>query len=305
MNNNNNNDYRKVLPLKPKVIAKRSTPVSHFSSGFKSAWELYQEQRQHGINIDESIQRNGAIVFPHPTEYCLEKNRHHLFASEVCHGRRDIPLKRTREQFYEENPDADEVANIESFWRSRYARKVNKLHNIRNRLRAVGLTNLELSEEVTVLKVQNSGLQGANSALHMQNTELQQQLKLKMTAIQEHFRDAIGMSLQASDDEELTPTLEELYSDEQLSSPAHPEEVEDVFSIHGIETPSVLNPPSVPNAPIKPTPVPCSNTPIASSNSSNGVPMMLDPHPNPQQHALILQAKSFMQQYEEDHPRHA
>ena len=119
-------------------------------------------------------------------------------------------------------------------------------------------------------KVQIAGLQGANGALQFQNEELQNQLNSKLRIREYRYLETAGMSVDGyfeEDDDELTPTLEDLYSDEVL----HPEDV---------TPPNTLNP-VVPGAPLKPQIVPTSSNINNADPLPNGVPEVTPTQPQP------------------------
>lgn len=307
MQNNNNADFNS-LPIKPKVVAKHSNPVAtkttHVSvlnsNGFKTAGQLYAEQ-QPLFNPPQPIQRSGALVFPHPLDYIIEKNNNNLKTAEFFLGKRELPPKRKLQEFLSEcsEPSTEDDLYMK-YWRHRFIRKQVKLHNIRNRLRAVGLTNIQLSEELATVKVQVAGLKGANGALQFQNEELQNQLSAKMRVKEFRYLETTGMAvddyLEDADDDELTPILEELFSDEVL----HPEDV----------TPPVTSNPVVPNAPLKPLIVPTSSNILNSDPFPNGVPEVTPIKSQP--HPLVKLSQSCLHpthlidmKYDEEHGRHA
>lgn len=224
------------LPLKPKTPAFRSTPVATKVKkeenpfvGFKSAKEVLTERGNPPPNT-----RNEVEITEHPLEYVIKKNNDNFAEVKAVFHPRIPPPKRSLDEFLVDNPDVEDPSQVvEMYWRNKYARKVAKLHNLRMRLRAVGLTNIQLSDEHSVALTQVAALKGANAALHFHNQELQRQIALRMKLNEYAFRTTIGMALEEDDDEELTPTLEELYSDEILPP----------------ETPVVDNPQVVPGAP--------------------------------------------------------
>lgn len=237
-NNNNNNNYSTpLLPLKP--VAKRTThiPVS-YAPKFVSAREMYEN------SIRKPVDRSNAILFPHPMDSLISRNKSNLEEVQANHTVRKVAPKRKFEEFIseaEQEGSSDAVA-VENYWRHRYGRKVSKIHNIRNRLRAVGLTNIQIQEQLTETLVTVSALKGANSALAFHNTELQEKIAQMLSANEYNFRQMIRVGVEPDSDEELTPTLEELYCDEELDD--EEEEVTPTNQSSAIQT--------VPGAPQKP-----------------------------------------------------
>lgn len=255
-NNNNNNDITPMLPLKPKVIAKRTTHVPIHHGGFVSAAELYANSVRRPIN------RSDAVLMPDPVGDLVKRNKVNLLEVEEEHAPKKVPPKRKFEEFISEadlEGQSDAVA-VENYWRHRYGRKIAKIANLRNRLRAVGLSNIQVVEELTAAQIQLAALKGANASLHAHNVELQDKIKQMLVAKEYCFREMIRVGITPDEDEELTPTLEELYSDEIL-------ELEE-------RTPAPTRT-ETPNAPPRFKPkVPSSNTDTSHVPSPNGVPVV-------------------------------
>ncbi len=235
------NLLQQQLPLKPKVPAFRSTPVAtsvnrnnNNNNEFKSASEMLSER-----GYPPPHTRNELEITEHPLEYIIQKNKDNMEEVKLKFHPRIPPPKRSLDDFLKENPDVSDISqNTERYWRNKYARKCAKLANIRNRLRAVGLTNLQLSDELSVALTTVAALKGANGALHYHNTTLQEQLQQRLLNKEYAFRTAIGMDLEVDDDEELTPTLEELYCDEILVKQEPEEEQVTPSQLHEVEVPA-------------------------------------------------------------------
>jgi len=284
-NNNNNNNYSTpLLPLKP--VAKRTThvPIKH-EPKFVSAREIYQN------SVRRPCDRSNAILFPHPMDTLIASNKSNLEEVRGTFPDRPLPPKRKFEEFIAEADEdgySDAIA-VENYWRNRFFRKIAKLHNTRNRLRAVGLTNIQLQEQLTENMVTVSALKGANSALAFHNQELQEKIAQMLSANEFNFRQMIRVGIEEDSDEELTPTLEDLYSDELLSD-------EEVTPINNTQ---VLQ---VPGAPSKPTLVaPDSNnnnnnSPVPLSSGAVEVPQ---PYtlPSLTNYELIAKARSMTQSF--------
>lgn len=221
MQNNNNNN---------RTIANRSTPVS------KERLPLFQKASEiYAIQTQLPLHRTNAVSFPSPVEYATQKNTNNLAFVEKQHPYTKQVLKRKYEEFLtdqETSPLSDDEESSRqrgfiAYQQYKIQRKTARIAELRNRLRAVGLTNLQLANEVTVTKVDIAALRGANRALCSHNVELQQELKSALASKHQMWAELANVSAEdyydhrASDDEMendteplVTPTLEDLFCTE-------------------------------------------------------------------------------------------
>ena len=105
--------------------------------------------------------------------------------------------------------------------RYKVERKSARIANLRNRLRAVGLSNLQLTEELCVARVNNAAYRGSNNALQFRVEELQRELKTQLErtkAIMHEMFDLTPRECEIEDHNYDDPpiTLQDLYSDEMI-----------------------------------------------------------------------------------------
>lgn len=269
-NNNNNNNEFITLPIKPSVVASRSTPVSREPlPQFKKASEY--------LPPSHPLWRSNAVTFDHPIDQVVSMNKGNLQTVEKQHPYTKKVMKRKYEEFLldqETSPlsDSEESSNQRgyiAYQQYKIQRKTARIQELRNRLRAVGLTNLQLSEELTVARVEIAALRGANGSLFNHNCTLKQELRNAVQARHQMWAEMVNVVAddafdhRASDDEEENtermeePTLEELYCDEQV-------------------TPSPVANAVVPNAPTR-------TVELISKEASGAelTPINSNPNPNP------------------------
>ena len=246
-NNSNNTNEFAVLPLKPKLVATRSTPVSKEPlPTFQKASEL--------LPPSHPLYRSNAIKFDHPVDQVMNMNKTNLEKVEKQHPYTKRVMKRRYEEFLldqETSPlsDSEESSRDRgyiAYQQYKIQRKTQRIMELRNRLRAVGLTNLQLSEQLTQARVDICALRGANGSLYQHNRDLQQELRNAVASKHQMWAELANVCAddvydhRASDDENTeTPiqdeaTLEELFSDSQI-------------------TPSPIADALVPNAPTRTT----------------------------------------------------
>ena len=270
-------DLNCKLPLKPH--AKRTTPVSYSRLPvFRTARDIYEE-RQPKNNDNASYQiplhRSNAILFDHPVDLALKKNNDN-FAS-VC---KKVPLpkpmkKRTLDDFLADQ----ETTPIEGsskkhayalYMQYKLSQKRYRVADLRNRLRAVGITNLQLAEELTVAQVDIAALRGANQSLAQHNVHLQDQLKRVLNSKMELWKELAGIPEESFDDRDSDDDVPDLVAEMDP-----PPTLEEFY----LETPTAATAPEVPAAPKKDL---ISNSAI-DSTPMNGVKLEdAQPPPIPQ-----------------------
>ena len=228
-NNNNNNCEFTTLPLKPKLVATRSTPVSKERLPvFHKASEL--------LPSSHPLSRSNALTFEHPIDQVLSMNKANLQTVEKQHKYAKQVLKRKYEDFLvdqetsplSDSEDSSRNRGYIAYQQYKIQRKTQRIQELRNRLRAVGLTNLQLSEQLTVARVDICALRGANGSLYQHNRDLQQELRNSVASKHQMWAELANVCAddpydnRSSDHEgEETPdldvTLEELYCDEHIT----------------------------------------------------------------------------------------
>ena len=232
------------MPLKPK----KDLPVPFVRASDLIAQDNIPSQ------VRSRLQRSNAVVFDHPVDVVLEQNRINLRKVEKQHPYAKKVVKRKYEEFLadqETSPLSDDEDSSRSrgfiaYQQYKLQRKSQRIAELRNRLRAVGLTNLQLSERLTVANVDCCALRGANQSLYQHNLDLQDELKRALLSKHQMWAELAHVSEDdAFDDRE----SDHIFETEPIS-------LNEAFL--GDVTPSTEAPLTVPDAPprnlVVPTP---------------------------------------------------